>query len=88
MSCDVGHRRGSDPLLLWLWHRPVAKVPIPIRPLVRELPYAMAAALKRKKESSMIWESRCFQGMNAFPHDNVFPTENREIFFSLDVPLE
>ena len=21
MSCGVGHRRGSDPALLWLWHR-------------------------------------------------------------------
>ena len=20
MSCDVVHRRGSDPFLLWLWH--------------------------------------------------------------------
>ena len=24
MSCGVGHRRGSDPALLWLWCRPVA----------------------------------------------------------------
>ena len=21
MSCGVGHRHGSDPALLWLWHR-------------------------------------------------------------------
>ena len=21
MSCGVGHRRGSDPELLWLWHK-------------------------------------------------------------------
>ena len=31
MSCGVGHRRGSDPTLLWLWCGPAA-VP-PIRPL-------------------------------------------------------
>ena len=24
MSCGVGHRRGSDPVFLWLWHRLVA----------------------------------------------------------------
>ena len=28
MSCDVGHRCGLDPRLLWLWHRPVATAPI------------------------------------------------------------
>ena len=25
VSCGVGCRRGSDPALLWLWRRPVAK---------------------------------------------------------------
>ena len=51
MSCGVGHRRSSDPVLLWLWCRPAATAPI--RPLAWELPYAMGAALKkikRKKE--------------------------------------
>ena len=52
MSCDVGCRRGSDPALLWLWHRPVATAPI--RPLAWEPPYAMGAAQemakKRQKE--------------------------------------
>ena len=23
MSCDLGCRRGSDPVLLWLWRRPL-----------------------------------------------------------------
>ena len=27
-SCGVGHRRGSDLALLWLWRRPVATAPI------------------------------------------------------------
>ena len=47
MSCGVGHRRGLDPSLLGLWHRPVATALI--RPLAWELPYAAGAALKTKK---------------------------------------
>ena len=31
VSCGIGHRHGSDPVLLWLWHRPAAVAPI--RPL-------------------------------------------------------
>ena len=38
----------SDPVLLWLWCRPVAKVPI--GPLAWELPYATGAALKKKNQ--------------------------------------
>ena len=48
MSCGVGLRSGLDPVLLWLWCRPVAKAPI--RPLVWEPPYAAGAALKRPKK--------------------------------------
>ena len=44
-SCGVGHRRGSDLVLLWLWRRPAAVAPI--QPLAWEPPYAMGAALKR-----------------------------------------
>ena len=40
MSCDVGQRCGSDPMLLWLWHRLAATAPI--GPLAWELPYAAA----------------------------------------------
>jgi len=42
VSCGVGCRHGSDPALLWLWHRPVATAPI--RPLAWEPPYAAGAA--------------------------------------------
>ena len=28
MSCDIGHRHGSDPTLLCLWHQPAAAAPI------------------------------------------------------------
>ena len=48
MSCGVGHSRSSNHTLLWLWHRPVATAPM--RPLALELPYALGAAIERKKE--------------------------------------
>ena len=51
VSCGVGCRRGLDPMLLWLWHRPVATALI--RPLAWEPPYAVEAAqemAKRQKE--------------------------------------
>ena len=48
MSCGVGHRRGSDLALLWLWRRPAAAAPI--GPLAWELPYAAGMALKRQKK--------------------------------------
>ena len=47
MSCGVGCRRGSDPALLWLWHRPVATSLI--RPLAWEPPYAAGAAQEMAK---------------------------------------
>ena len=48
MSWD--HRQGSDPelLWLWLWHRLVATVPT--GPLAWEPPYAVGAAIKKKKK--------------------------------------
>ena len=48
VSCSVGHRDGSDPMLLWLWRRLAAAALI--GPLAWELPYAMGAALKRLKK--------------------------------------
>ena len=44
MSCGVGCRHGSDPVLLWLWRR-LAAVDL-IRPLALELPYVVSVALK------------------------------------------
>ena len=48
MSWGVGHRPGSDLVLLWLclWCRPTA--PAPIRSVAWEPPYAASAALKRQ----------------------------------------
>ena len=49
MSCGIGHRHGSDLVLLWLWCRLVAL----IRPLAWEPPYAWGAALKSKKTNKI-----------------------------------
>ena len=47
MSCGVGRRRGSDPSLLWLWHRLAAIALIQL--LAWESPYAAKAALEKAK---------------------------------------
>ena len=48
MSWGVGHRRGSDPELLWLWRRLEATAPI--RPLAWETPYAAGVDLEKTKK--------------------------------------
>ena len=53
ISCSAGHTRGSDPMLLWLWLRPVATAPI--WPLAWEHPYAANVALKRWKKKMVVW---------------------------------
>ena len=45
VSCGVGHRRGSD--LVLLWYRPAAAAPIPH--LAWEPLYAAGTVLKRQK---------------------------------------
>ena len=50
MSCGLGGRCSSDPVLLWLWHRLAAVAPI--RPLACKPPCAMSMALKKKKSHS------------------------------------
>ena len=41
MSCAVGGRHGSNPVLLWLWCKLAAIAPI--RPVAWELPFATGA---------------------------------------------
>ena len=65
MSCAVGHRRGLDPELLWLWHRPAATALI--RPLAWEPPYAAGAALektKKKKQCMSVGVGQRWNGMS------------------------
>ena len=47
VSCGVGHRRGSDPVLLWLWCSRLAAV-APIQPLAWERPCAEDEPLKKQ----------------------------------------
>ena len=47
MSCGVGCRCSSDPVLLWLWRRLAATALI--GPLAWESPYATGAALEKAK---------------------------------------
>ena len=47
MGCGVGHRRGLDPALLWLWCRPPAIAPV--GPLAWEPPHAAGVALEKIK---------------------------------------
>ena len=60
MSCGVGCRRGSDPVLLWLWRRPAATALI--RLLAWEPPYATGAAQemakrpKKKRNETQSWD--------------------------------
>ena len=50
VSCGVGWRRGSDPELLWLWHRLAAAALI--QHLTWELSYATGVALQRQKNKT------------------------------------
>ena len=47
MTCGVGCRCGSDPVLLWVWCKPAAVALVGL--LAWEFPYATGVALKRKK---------------------------------------
>ena len=58
MSCGVG-RSGLDLALLWLWCRLAAAAPV--QPLVWELPYALGAALKKKKSTGNFFFSHRLQ---------------------------
>ena len=51
LSCGVGGRPGSDPALLWPWHRPAAVALL--RPLAWEPPYGVGAVLESKKKKKM-----------------------------------
>ena len=49
MSCGLGHRHSSDPMLLWLWCSTAAIAPI--QPLAWKLPYTVGSALKIQKNA-------------------------------------
>ena len=51
VSCGVGRRHGSDPVLLWLWCRLAALALT--GPLAWEPPYVVGAALKSEKKKKV-----------------------------------
>ena len=63
MSCGIGQRHSSDPVLLWFWRRLAATAPI--RPLAWEPPYAMGVALEetqkdqKTNKQAKIWGVTC-----------------------------
>ena len=68
MNCGVDRRHSLDSALLWLWCKPAAIALI--RPLAWEFPYAMGAALKRKKKKKVAINSHtmdcvCVEGNSA-----------------------
>ena len=71
VSCGVGHRGGTDLVLLCC--RPAAVAPI--RPLAWDIPYATVAALKTKKKKKIHLEF--------FPHQQAFPGQP---VYGLNVP--
>ena len=52
VSCGVGHRRGSDLVLLWLWCQMTATAPI--GPLAWEPPYATGVAPEKAKNKTKL----------------------------------
>ena len=60
MRCGVGHRCGSD--LVLLWHRRAAVAPI--RPLAWEPPYTTGAALRRPKTKEKKNKEKILQNMH------------------------
>ena len=74
MSCGVGRRRNSDPTLVWLWCR--LTVTAPIRPLAREPPYTVGAALKKKTKGK---KKKKRKGMYTYVQLNHYSVINTEI---------
>ena len=79
MSCGVGCRRGWDPELLRLWHRPLATAPT--GPLAWELPYTvgvaqeMAKRRKKKKKRYRI-ENHLYKDDRMMEENKVFLEES------------
>ena len=59
MSCGIGHKHNSDLALLWLAAEAV------IQPLALEFPYAVGAALKKKKEVKQMKEIKKEEELNS-----------------------
>ena len=66
MSYGVGHRRGFDLVLLWLWCRLAAIAPI--RPLAWEPPYDVGVALEKRQKDKKTKKKEKKKNLEAFMH--------------------
>jgi len=73
MNCGVGHRRGLDPMLLWLWHRLAATALI--RPLAWERLYAMGASVERTKRQTTTTTTTTKMKRQPTQWQNIFANE-------------
>ena len=87
MSYGVGHRQGSDLVLLWLWCRPPTTAPI--RPLAWETLHVIQAALKRHTHTHKVlllifqgFSSRHFWSANVFKgSQNILRPEMQRLLY-------
>ena len=80
MSYSVVHRRGSDPTLLWLWHRPAATAPI--GPLAWERSYAVGEALEKKNKTKQNLHNLKLDSGFSDKTPKVLVTKNRYMDFT------
>ena len=74
VSCGVGHRCGSDLVLLWLWCRLTAAAPI--QPLAWEPPYAVRATEENGKKDKKKKEKKIQESLYPFKHCIFFPPKS------------
>ena len=85
MSCGVGRRRGSDPMLLWLWCRLAATAPI--RPLAWEPLYAAGVAQEMAKRQKKIFFLELFYFIFLWPHLQYMEVPSPGIQFELQLSI-
>ena len=78
VTCGVGHRCVSDPVLLWLWYRSAAIALI--RSLAWEPAHATGAALKRKKKEKEIDLVEIYTVLNPIAAEYIFLEAHKEKF--------
>ena len=79
VSCGVGCRHSSDPVLLWLWCRLAAGAPI--GPLALDPPYAAGVAVKKQNKKRMEQWNR------TYATDNHSRRKLAMAKFLIDLPL-
>ena len=80
MSCGVGHRHGSDLVLLWLWCRPATIAPI--QPPPWESPYTVGVALKRqKKKKKLELLFVIYHRVHFYQHSSLFLNSHFNLLF-------